>query len=331
MHTTTINPAPRLPRDVFLDEIFEAAQRNRDIYLLCADLGAKALDQFRGLLKNQFIHVGISEQNMMDLAAGLVQNGKIVYTYAMAPFVTMRCYEQIKVSLASMNLPTTIIGNGVGFSYDDSGPTHYATEDIACMRSLAGIEIVTPADTWSVFEIARLSHKKPALRYVRLDRAYLPDVYSDGDTRFLKDGIVEIEKGKDLCILACGCMLHSARKARANLKKLGHSIGVVDVFRLKPIDGEILRAVLAPYSKVVTLEEHFLSAGLGGAILEAMADAGIHKKVLRLGIQDHYYCENGGRAHIQRLAGIDLETITGKLRQFLAGRENRSDPGLRRS
>src|SRR5271157_2241434 len=151
-------PPKILPRDGFIDEVFAAAKTNRDIYFITADLGAKALDRFRAELPGQIIHGGICEQNMMDLAAGLAQNGKIVYTYAMAPFVSLRCYEQVKVAIASMSLPVTIIGNGVGYSYNDAGPTHYATEDISCMRVLGGIEILTASDTETVLQTARLTY-----------------------------------------------------------------------------------------------------------------------------------------------------------------------------
>ncbi|HTA94888.1 MAG TPA: 1-deoxy-D-xylulose-5-phosphate synthase, partial [Verrucomicrobiae bacterium] len=191
-----------LPRDAFIDEIFLAAKKNPNIYFITIDLGAKALDRFRVELPNQLIHAGISEQNAMDVAAGLAQNGKIVYVYAMAPFVTLRCYEQIKVAIASMFLPVTIIGNGVGYSYNDAGPTHYATEDLSCMRALGGIEILTASDTETVLQTARLTYTKPAFRYVRLDRAFLPDIYPSGDKRILQDGIVEIEPGEKACIIA---------------------------------------------------------------------------------------------------------------------------------
>jgi len=246
-----------LPRDAFIDEIFLAAKANPNIYFITADLGAKALDRFRVELPRQFIHGGISEQNVMDLAAGLAQNGKIVYTYAMAPFVTLRCYEQIKVAIASMSLPVTIIGNGVGYSYNDAGPTHYATEDISCMRALGGIEILTASDTESTLAIARLSYSSPALRYVRLDRAFLPDIYRPGDDRFLRDGLVEIE--------------------------------------------------------------HFLSGGMGGAIVEAMADAGILKPVRRIGIPDTYVLENGGRQYLHEKVAIDARSVAGAAAAFLNG------------
>ena len=312
-----MSDAPKpLPRDAFIDEIFLAAKNNPNIYFITADLGAKALDRFRVELPKQLIHGGISEQNVMDLAAGLAQNGKIVYTYAMAPFVTVRCFEQVKVAIASMFLPVTIIGNGVGYSYNDAGPTHYATEDISCMRALGGLEILTPGDTTSTLATAKLTYTQPALRYVRLDRAFLPDVYEPADRRFMTDGLVEIEPGEKICILTNGYMLQTAREAKKQLAENGIEAALIDVFRLKPINPRVLKQVLAPYERIVTLEEHFLSGGLGGAIVEAMADVGILKPVKRIGIADTYLFDNGGRQHIHRKAGIDAATVAGVISRF---------------
>ncbi len=306
-----------LPRDAFIDEVFLAAKKNPNIYFITIDLGAKALDRFRVELPNQLIHAGISEQNAMDVAAGLAQSGKIVYAYAMAPFVTLRCYEQIKVAIASMFLPVTIIGNGVGYSYNDAGPTHYATEDLSCMRALGGIEILTASDTETVLQTAHLTYTKPALRYVRLDRAFLPDIYPSGDKRFMQDGIVEIESGKDACIIASGIATHIAKDVKKILAEQGHNVAIIDAFRIKPIDGAVLKRVLNPYSKIITLEEHFLSGGMGGAIVEAMADAQILKPVKRIGVRDQYFLENGGRGYIQGLAGVDAKSAAKTAAEFL--------------
>jgi transketolase len=313
-----MSEAPKtLPRDAFIDEIFDAAKKNPNIYFMTADLGAKALDRFRVELPGQLIHGGISEQNVMDVAAGLAQNGKIVYAYAMAPFVTLRCFEQIKVAIASMFLPMTIIGNGVGYSYNDAGPTHYATEDISCMRALGGIEILTASDTETVLQTAKLSYMKPALRYVRLDRAFLPDIYPSGDQRFMRDGLVEIEPGEKACIIASGIATHIAKEVRTILAEQGHKVAIIDAFRIKPIEGAVLKRVLAPYSKIITLEEHFLSGGMGGAIVEAMADAQILKPVKRIGVPDKYFLENGGRGYIQSLAGVDAKSAARAATEFL--------------
>ena len=309
--------AKELPRDVFIDIIREETARNPDLYFISADLGAKALDRFRVEARKQFIHAGISEQNMIDIAAGLALDGKLVYVYAMAPFVTLRCYEQIKVALASMRLPVTIVGVGVGYGYDDAGPTHYATEDISCMRALGGIEILTPSDTRSVVEAARLTYSRPALRYIRLDRTFLPDVYREGDRRFLDDGIAEIEKGQSLCIVSSGFMLQKARAVREKLAEMGISTGVVDLFRLKPMNLEAFCAILKPYDKIITLEEHFLSGGMGSVVLEALAESDMQRRVLRLGIQDRYLFENGGRQHLHKVAGLDVEAILERAKKFL--------------
>ncbi len=306
-----------LPRDTVINEIYNAAKKDKDLYFLCCDLGAMALDNFRKELPQQFIHCGISEQNTIDLAAGLALNKKKVFVYAMASFTTIRCLEQIKVTLAAMNLPVTIIGVGVGYGYDDAGPTHYPIDDITCMRSLGNIEIITPADLNSAAEITRMSCEKPAFRYIRLDRKHLPEVYKSNDNRYIQDGIVEIYKGTEACIVTNGYMLQIANEAKKSLAELGINIGIVDAYRLKPIRNEVITKVLSPYKKIITLEEHFLSGGLGSTILESLADACLLRKVKRIGIQDKYRFENGKRAYIQELDKIDPKSVTQSVHNFI--------------
>ncbi len=300
-----------LPRDSFIAEIFKAAKKDKEICFLCADLGAQALDEFRDVLPDQFIHVGISEQNMVDIAAGLAIDGKKVFCYAMAPFVTLRCFEQIKVAIGHMNLPVTFIGVGVGFAYDDAGPTHYATEDIACMRSLAGIEILTPADDTSVVQMAKLCCEKPAFRYIRLDRKNLPEIYQGKDI-FTKQGFNVVREGKDIALVASGYMLHSALEVAKHFSEKGRELAVIDIFSLKPISPKV-QEEFKKYKKLITLEEHFLSAGFGSAVLEYCADHELEVKIKRLGVADHYYFENGGRKYVHKLAQIDVPSLIEKI------------------
>lgn len=305
----------KLPRDSFIEEIYNEAKKNRNIYFLNADLGAETLDKFRVELKEQFIHVGISEQNMIDVAAGLAMEGKIVYVYAMAPFVTLRCFEQIKVALASMNLPVAIVGVGSGYSYAPAGPTHYATEDISCMRSLGNIEIFSPSDTLMAKKVAELTFKKPHLRYIRLDRAFLPPLYNENEN-FLEKGLSEIITGKNVCLITSGYMIDKALKVREILLKENIDLGIIDLFRVRPINVEMLKIYLQKYSKVVTLEEHFLAGGMGSAVCEAMSDYNIHLPVRRIGIKENYYLENGNREYLHKLAGIDIESLIIDIRKF---------------
>ena len=297
-----------LQRDAFIEVIHLAARKDRDIFFLSADFGAEALDAFRNELPNQFIHCGISEQHMIDMAAGLALAGKKVYVYAMGPFLSLRCYEQTKC-LAMMSLPVTMISVGVGLGYADSGPTHYLTEDIACMRALNGIEILTPADAVAATEAARLSLNHQKFRYIRLDREPLPSIYSfEVFEDVLQDGFHQLEIGSEICILSSGYMLHRVIAARDKLLQDGINIGVIDLFRIKPINSNFL-SVLDQYKAIVTVEEQCLSGGFGSAILEEMADNDMSKSVHRMGLPDRYFFENGGRSRLLDVFGLSVENI----------------------
>jgi len=217
----------KFQRDILIDKIYEMALKDKDIYFISADLGAPALDRLRDDLPEQFIHAGISEQNMIDVAAGLALSGKKVYVYAMGPFITLRCLEQLKCSLAQMNLPVTVISVGLGLGYADAGPTHYITEDLACLRAIVNFEVYTPSDLSTVVELAELINKKPALRVLRLDRNAVEDIHTQGIS--VDTGIVELKKGKQIGILSCGYVLQRILKNWAEVTN-ELDIVLVDVF-----------------------------------------------------------------------------------------------------
>ena len=146
----------KFQRDEFIKQIYAAAQKNKKIYFLSADFGAPALDDFRSKLKKQFLHLGICEQNMIDFACGMALEGNKIYTYAMAPFISLRCLEQHKTATCLMDANVCSIVTGIGLSYANSGPTHYSTEDFACLRSLSNCYIFTASDP----EMAKLIAKE---------------------------------------------------------------------------------------------------------------------------------------------------------------------------
>jgi len=154
-------------RDAFFNKLYELAQKDKDIIIVTADCGTPSLDQWRDNLPDQFINVGIAEQNMISIAAGLALAGKKPYCYAIIPFLTLRCLDQIKCDICLMNLPVTLVGIGAGLGYNDSGPTHHATEDIAIMRVLPNMQIASPSNADNAELLARL-YNKPT--YIRLDR-----------------------------------------------------------------------------------------------------------------------------------------------------------------
>ena len=296
-------------RDAFIDNLCEAAQKDRNIFFISADFGAAALDALRSSLPSQFIHAGISEQNMVDVGAGLALSGKKVFLYAMAPFITARCYEQTKAVVASMQLPITFIAVGVGLGYDHATLTHFTPEDMACMKALNGIEVLTPVDAESAEAFARRSVERPAFRYIRLDRQQQPAVYNGKFSSLIDEGLCSLAEGDKVCIVACGALIHKSLQARALLQAQGINAGVLDLFRIKPLNGEGLKKILAKYSAVVTVEEQLLDGGFGSAVAEVFADGGIFKPMKRLGLKDGFAVVNGNRDHLHKLYNIDTIDI----------------------
>ena len=299
----------KLMRDVFIDTLYQAGKKDRDLLLLSADLGAAALDSFREDLPDQFIHMGISEQNMVDVGAGLALSGKKVFLYAMAPFITARCYEQVKSVIASMKLPITLIGVGVGLGYNHATLTHFAPEDIACMKALNGIEVLTPSDHVSAGQLAQLSVEKPAFRYIRLERQPQTVIYEENDYSTIKQGYSVLSEGTDICLVACGYFTHKILKARDLLKDKGINAGVVDLFRIKPLNKAGLMKVFEKYPAVLTAEEQLLEGGFGSTIAELLSDKQSKIALKRLGIQDGFKVVNGDRDELHRLYNIDTGDI----------------------
>jgi len=295
-------------RDAFIDEIYKQALIDKDIIFISADFGAAALDDFRENLPDQFIHAGISEQNMVDVGAGLALTGKKVFLYAMAPFITTRCYEQIKTVISSMQLPITLVGVGVGLGYDHATLTHFSTEDIAIMRALNGIRILTTVDSESSAYIAKECINDPQFTYVRLERNPQPTLYGNKLSNYFDDGYVSLHPGKEVVIVSSGYMTHNALEVRQLMLQEGIDVGVIDIFRIKPLNCSSLPRLLSTYKAILTLEEQMLDGGFGSAIIEMLSDEEVCMPVKRVGIYDNYKVVNGNRKHLDKLYSIDVDS-----------------------
>lgn len=298
-------------RDVFFDKLYEIAKKDRQVILLSDDFGAPSLDKFKKDFSSQYINIGIAEQNMVSTAAGLALGGKIVYMYAIAPFVTLRCYEQIKIDLCCMNLHVTALGVGAGFSYDTSGPTHHATEDIAIMRALPGMTILNPSDNVMAAACAEISYKNPGPKYIRFDREKLVTIY-DKNTDF-SDGVATLKTGKDLCIISTGMMVHKAFNVAHELSKHSINAGVVDLYRVKPINAELLLKFISQSKRVVTIEENLINGGIGSIVAEVLVDNDITLPLKRFAVPDKYCFKYDSREHIHKLYSLDVNSIVKKI------------------
>lgn len=295
-------------RDAFWNRVYEIAKNNSDIIVVSADMGAPALDKFRKDLSGQFINTGIAEQNTILIAAGLALGGKKVFAYAIAPFITLRCYEQIKIELGTMNIPVTLVGIGAGFSYDDSGPTHHAVEDLSIMRILPNMTVNNITDNIMAAAFADISCKITSPNYIRLDRELLPNIYKEGSD--FSSGLTVLRPSNDAYIIATGNMVHRALEVSEELKKHSFEVGVIDLYTL-PINGKLFLKAVDMAKRIITLEEHTIPGGMGSAVAEVLTDNNKFIPLKRLGLdfRKGYCYKYGGRKNIQSLYSLDKESI----------------------
>ena len=300
--------APLSQRDAFWNEVYDIARADPRVMIVSADMGAPALDRFRRDLGAQFVNVGIAEQNAVTVSAGLSLSGMKVFTYAIAPFITLRCYEQTKCVLAAMKVPVTLVGVGAGFSYDDSGPTHHTVEDLAVMRILPSMTVHSVTDGNMARWVARTSCGLAGPNYVRLDRQPWPDVYRPSDD--FARGLTLLRDGRDAVMVTTGTVVHQALRAAEALAPMGVSCGVIDLHTL-PVNGKLLIEALDGVKRVFTVEEYTLDGGLGGAVCEVLADHGrqVTLKRLALDFREGYCYRYGGRQNLLRLHGLDAESL----------------------
>lgn len=312
-------------RDDFIADVTIAMRQDPRIFYLVADFGSPKLDVLTREFPDRFINVGIAEQNLINLTAGLALEGFKVFAYAIAPFLTMRCYEQIRVSLAMLSsvrpMNVTLVGVGAGFSYDVSGPTHQMLEDISIMRTLPNIQIGSPSDGVSARAFVTYCLQIPGVKYLRLDGKALPDIYSKERSPDLQHGFSVLRQGRDAVIIATGYMTHKALAAANTLATQGVEVGVIDMLLLKPIDETHLVDTLRKYRNVLTVEEGF--AGKGGVdsmVLHLLSKHRLPARFEGLGIADRYGFAVGAREELLEDAGLEERQIVAAAKRLL--REN---------
>ncbi len=305
-------------RDVFFSELYQIFRKDKNCVLITADNGAPTLDRFAKEFPQQYYNVGIAEQQMMGMACGMAFEGKKVYTYAIAPFVTIRCYDQNKLDMCAMNLPIVNLGVGAGYAYDIMGPSHHTVEDITVMRVLPNLKIYSPADGVTARALAEVTYRDKSPQYVRFDRSGIPNLYGERKVNF-GDGLIQVvgRENPDVTIVATGVMVHNALKTAKNLEEKNFRVSVIDLFRLKPINRELLILGLKGSRALVTLEEHLLAGGMGSAVVEVLSDHHYRIPTLRIGQDDRFVFDYGGRQAIWEKYGLDVVSVTEKISTWL--------------
>ncbi len=308
---------PTAMRDAFLRRIHDAMATNPSIFFVSADFGSPVLDRIRADFPERFINVGIAEQNLINVSVGLALEGYTVFAYAIAPFITMRCFEQIRVSAALLSvvrpMNLNLIGVGAGYSYVVSGPTHQCYEDITLMRALPNFQVMSPADHLSAAALFDRCVGVLGPKYLRLDAQVLPTIYADVEPN-LSDGFNVHRRDGTICLVATGYMLHTAFTVADRLSALGLKVGIIDLFDLARFSAEKLRAELMRYQTVVSMEEGFAGRGGLDALLgDFIRRSALDVRLIGIGVEGGYRFELGTRAELHEQVGIGADVVTRRL------------------
>jgi transketolase len=303
-------------RDAFLDKLTELAVADKDVVLLTADLGFGVFENFESKFPGQYFNVGVAEQNMTGLAAGLALAGKKVITYSIGNFPTLRCLEQIRNDACYHDLNITIVASGGGFSYGSLGMSHHTTEDIAILRALPLIIVVAPGTEWEAGEATEALVKGDGVGYLRLDKTVANE---RSTSSFSLGGSIRYKEGKDVTLLATGGILRDVIQATELLQELGIDAGVVSMHSIKPIDRDAIIAAANETGGIVTIEEHNIDGGLGSAVAEVCMDGGVAPKAfLRIGLGNQYSSIVGSQDYLKAHYQMDATAIAERVQKLLA-------------
>jgi len=297
-------------RDALLARISKLAESDKDIVLLTADLGYGVFEEFESKFPGQFFNVGVAEQNMTGIAAGLALEGKKVITYSIGNFPTLRCLEQIRNDVCYHELNVTIIAAGGGFSYGQLGMSHHATEDISIMRSLPNTTVVVPSTPWEAAEAIDALIKNQGVGYLRLDKSKGSQKNNNDNFELGKALKISSEDGKDVCFFVTGGIIDEVIEAAKLLNEFNISASILSIHTIKPIDKTAIRDAINNTRLLVSVEEGNLIGGLGSAICEyCMDNQLIPGDFLRIGIDDELSCYVGDQYYLRKQHKLDSQYI----------------------
>ena len=297
---------------------------HEDVVILVADVATSAgLGGLREYWGRQIFNVGIAEQNMTGIAAGMAKEGRNVFIVSFSPFVSMRNYEAVRTLIGYMHLNVKVVALGSGLSLGVQGSSHYCMEDIAIMRTIPGMTILSPADCVEESVILDFLAEYDGPVYLRLTGIDgTPGVYKEKPS-FTYGVPNVIREGEDVALLATGSVVNECVRAARALQKENISVAVIDVHTMKPLGQEYIKGIGKSYKLIVTVEEHFINGGLGGIVAESLAGMNDHAPLFRIGIADEFPKE-GDYAYMLETCGLTAgrikETIINQYQELKIGR-----------
>ena len=302
-------------RESYGNALAELGAEHKDVVVLDADLAAATkTGVFKKAFPERFIDCGIAESNMMGVAAGLATTGLVPFASSFAMFAAGRAFEQVRNSIGYPHLNVKIGATHAGISVGEDGATHQCNEDIALMRTIPGMVVISPADDVEAKAAVKAAYEHQGPVYMRFGRLAVPVINDRPDYKFeLGKGVV-LREGKDLTIIATGLPVSNCLEAAEKLAADGIDAKVINIHTIKPLDEELVVAAAKETGKVVTVEEHSVIGGLGSAVCDVLAE-NAPTKVLKIGVNDTFG-ESGPAVELIRKYGLDTDSIYEKIKEF---------------
>lgn len=299
-------------RSEFIRALLEVADEDERVEFIVADLGFGVVEAFAERYPDRFLNVGVAEQNMTGIAVGLALTGSVVFTYSIANFPTLRCLEQLRNDACYHGANVKIVAVGGGFAYGPLGMSHHATEDLAILRSLPNLVVAAPGDPLEAASITRTAATIDGPVYIRLGKSGEPRVHSTVPDLPV-GGSTEIRHGSDIAIMATGGILPTAVSVGETIASRGVDARVVSMPWVQPLDIEVVLRAAAEVELVVTLEEHSVRGGLGGAVAEILAELPWSAPLFRIGIPPEFTSVVGSQEYLRSRYGLDPPTVTDRI------------------
>lgn len=301
-------------RTAYLDTLYDLASKDKRVYALISDNGAIVYDKYRRDLAAQYLNLGISEANMLGMAAGMASCGKIPFAYTIGAFLAYRAFEFIRNDICLQNQNVKIVGTGAGEVYSALGPTHHSTEDLSGLRALPNLTIISPASPLEVKKatVAAYEHEGPV--YLRLGTNREAEIYMEDYSFELGKGVM-VRDGEDVALISTGSMLKDVLNVAELLQEDGVRARVINIHTIKPIDLDIIMKAIEEIGKIIVVEDHSIIGGLGSAVAEVIAESGKGVRFKRLGL--NAFSEGyGSYAQVKEMNGIGVERIYQEIKPF---------------
>ncbi len=303
-------------RTAYLDTLYELASKDKRVYALISDNGAIVYDKYRRDFASQYLNLGISEANMLGMAAGMASCGKIPFAYTIGAFLAYRAFEFIRNDICIQEQNVKIVGTGAGEVYSALGPTHHSTEDLGGLRALPHLTILCPASPLEVKKATQAAYEQEGPVYLRLGTNKEPELYNN-DYLFKIGKGVTLKDGKDITLIGTGSILKDVLDAANKLQQEGIAARVINIHTLKPIDNELIIKAIEETKKIITIEDHSVIGGLGSAVAEIIAESGKGVAFKRIGLHD-FSKGYGSYTQVKEINGIGIGQIIDSVKMLLS-------------